>query len=115
MSTSGVRCVDDSEACIEARRRALKSLRADKSRNWVSQKPDASTYAAGVRLFAFRLEKSSLSCEELTTGVHEADAAPRVLKSAASKSLTPAQISRGMMLSAEIGRELANERARRCR
>lgn len=115
VTTAGVRCVDDSSACVEARRHALKAMRADTSRSWVQRKPDPSTYAAGVRLFAFRLEKASLTCEELTIGVQEADAAARVLKSANAKELTPAQISRGMMLSAEIGRELASERARRCR
>ncbi|MEM9027101.1 MAG: hypothetical protein AAGC70_01915 [Pseudomonadota bacterium] len=112
---SGLRCVDDSPTCVTARRRALLTLRRDSSRAWVRQSPDARTYAAGVRLFAFRLEKDKLNCDELTRGVQEADGAPRILNSADAKSLTPAQISRGMMLSAEIGRELANERRRRCR
>ncbi len=111
---AGLRCVDDSGACIAARRRALIALRADQSRDWVNKPFDARTYAAGVRLFAFRLEKASLTCPQLVAGVREADQAPALLRSAQSKSLTPAQISRGLMLSAEVGKELAKEHARRC-
>lgn len=115
LAGSGVRCVDDSAHCVNARQRTLRWMRRDTSRGWVRGRPDARTYAAGVRLFAFRLEKSKLTCAELATGVREAQLAPQFLNGASAKGLTPAQVSRGLMLSDEVRRELLKEQRRRCR
>lgn len=111
---AGLRCVDDSAHCIGQRQSALKSLVGDPQRGWIKERPDAAAHASGVRLFAFKTKKKELSCAELQAGRQEADAAPASLR-AASASLSPAQISRGVILAGEVSRELQNEWNRRCR
>ena len=112
---SGMGCVDDSSHCIEQRRTALHSIMNDKDRRWVREAPTPAAYASGVRLFAFKTRKTDLSCDELAVGRREAESAPAVLRGPGSTNLTPAQVSRGLMLGAEVSRELAAEMKRRCR
>jgi hypothetical protein len=109
-----LRCVDDSVACITQRQAALRGMLADPKRGWVREPADANAYATGVRLFAFRTKKRELSCAELTIGRKEAEAGPATLRGPTAKHLTPAQISRGAMLSTEVSRELLGEMRRRC-
>lgn len=111
----GTQCVDDSADCIGKRQSALKSMMADSSKTWIKEPADAKSYASGVRLFAYRGKRKELTCDELAAGKREADAAPGVLRGATASSLTPAQVSRGTMLAAEVSRELATEMTRRCR
>jgi hypothetical protein len=106
-------CVDDSAGCIAQRQATLKTMMADPKRSWVRQPAGPYAYAAGVRLFAFRGKKRELTCDELSWGRKEAEAAPAALKGATG--ITPAQASRGTMLAAEVSRELSKEFARRCR
>src|SRR5690554_4320207 len=101
---SGLGCVDDSRECIEQRRVALDAIMSDKSRAWVHEPPTPEAYASGVRLFAFKTRKRELSCGELAVGRREADNAPAVLRGPQASSLTPAQVSRGLMLGAEVSR-----------
>jgi len=109
-------CVDDSPSCVERRGAALKQMLADPKRGWVRESASAHSYAAGVRLFAFRSRKRDLSCDELAHGKREADAAPAVLNGPHSGGLSPAQKSRGTMLAAEVAKELGAEMRRRgCR
>ncbi len=109
-------CVDDSPPCVEQRGAALKKMLADPKRGWVREPASAHSYAAGVRLFAFRSRKRELSCEELAHGKREADAAPAALNGPHSGGLSPAQKSRGTMLAAEVSKELGAEMRRRgCR
>lgn len=109
-------CVDDSPACIERRSAALKEMMADKKRTWVREPASAHSYAAGVRLFAFKSRKRDLTCDELAHGKREADDAPAALSGPESGGLTPAQKSRGALLAAEVSKELAAEMRRRgCR
>ncbi len=112
---AGLGCVDDSKHCIEQRRNALHSYMNDKERRWVREAPTPAAYASGVRLFAFKSRKSELSCDELATGRREADNATAVLRGPGSSGLSPAQVSRGLMLGAEVSRELGAEMKRRCR
>lgn len=111
---AGLACVDDSPHCIGQRQAALKTLTADPKRSWINERPDAAAYASGVRLFAFKTMKKDLSCTDLEVGRREADQAPSVLR-ASGNVLTPAQISRGVILASEVGRELGKELRRRCR
>lgn len=111
----GMSCVDDSQACVAERGTALNALMADKQRGWVRQPAPAASYASGVRLFAFKQRKKEMSCDELAIGRKEADAAPGTLRGPQGQGLTPAQVSRGVMLAAEVGKELTNEAKRRCR
>lgn len=109
-------CVDDSKACIEQRGAALRAMMSDRKHSWVRERPTAHSYAAGVRLFAFRSRKRDLTCEELIIGKREADAAPTVLRGPGAGGLSPAQVSRGTLLAGEVSRELGKEiRRRSCR
>ncbi|MEZ5816720.1 MAG: hypothetical protein R3D44_06535 [Hyphomicrobiaceae bacterium] len=109
------RCVDDSPNCIKARQAELRVILSDRQHKWVHHPPTADSYAGGVRLFAFKTRKRELTCAELSVGHKEAEAGPAVLRGPAGKHLTPAQISRGAMLSSEVSRELQGELRRRCR
>ena len=87
---------------------------ADKSRAWVKQPAAPEAYASGVRLFALSKRRKELSCEELVMGKREADGAPSALRGSGGSRLTPAQVSRGVMLAGDVGRELAKEINKRC-
>jgi hypothetical protein len=113
-SKAGLSCVDDSSQCVEQRQATLKAMLEDKDRAWVKETATPHAHASGVRLFAFRSQKSQLTCEELARGRKEADAAPKSLKS--SQGLSPAQISRASMFAAEVSKELGAEmRKRHCK
>jgi hypothetical protein len=111
---AGLGCVDDSAACIASRQRTLRNFVDDQSRTWVKEPATPEAYASGVRLFAFKTKKKDLTCGELAHGRKEAEAADGALKSATS-TLTPAQISRGKILAAQVARELKSEMKRRCK
>ena len=87
----------------------------DKDRKWVREPASPQAYASGVRLFAFKSRKKDLSCDELAVGRREADAGPGVLRGSGGSGLSPAQVSRGVMLSSEVSKELSNEMQRRCK
>lgn len=111
---TGLGCVDDSPHCVAERGNALKGLMADKSKAWVRSPASPSAYASGVRLWAFKQKKRELTCDELAHARREADGAAPALRGA-NGQLTPAQISRGIMLAQDVGKELGNEFGRRCR
>ncbi len=111
---AGLSCVDDSIECVRRRKATLKALVNDPSKSWIKETPTAEAYASGVRLFAFKSKKKVLTCDELAIGKKEADGAPAAMAKAGGL-LTPAQVSRGRMLAAEVGRELASELRRRCK
>jgi hypothetical protein len=113
---AGLSCLDDSPQCVEQRQSTLKTMLADKEHRWVREPPTPEAHASGVRLFAFRSSKKELSCEELTHGRKEAEAASKTLKGPAGKGLSPAQVARASMFAAEVSRELAAEaKTRRCK
>jgi hypothetical protein len=62
-----------------------------------------------------QLPLSSRRLDCMFTGRNEADKAPGVLRGPSGANLTPAQISRGVMLAGEVSRELAAEMKRRCK
>lgn len=111
---SSGRCVDDSPACIQARQSELTGILADKEKRWIHRPATADSYAGGVRLFAYKKRKRELSCAELAVAHKEAESGPAVLRGPAGKHLTPAQVSRGAMLSTEVSRELQSEIRKRC-
>ena len=112
---ASLRCVDDSPACVSQRQHALKGMLSDPQRRWVREPADANAYATGVRLFAFKSRKRDLNCSELAIGRREAEVGPATLRGATGRHLTPAQVSRGVMLASEVSRELhAEMRRRRC-
>ena len=111
----GLRCVDDSNHCISQREKVFDSYMSDKSRSWLKQPVAPEAYASGVRLFALSRQRKNLSCDELSHGKREADGAPVALRGPGGASLTPAQVSRGVMLAADVGRELSREMDKRCK
>ncbi|MEL7047748.1 MAG: hypothetical protein AAFO75_02110 [Pseudomonadota bacterium] len=112
--TAGLSCIDDSAKCIGQRQKTLRYYMSSPDRSWIRQRPDAAAYASGVRLFAYKRQKSKLSCAELKAGLSEANRAPSALRAGAGR-LTPAQISRGKLLATEVSRDLKREIRRRCR
>ena len=111
---AGLGCVDDSPECINRRQATLRHMVNDSSKSWVHESPTPEAYASGVRLFAYKSKKKDLTCDELRRGTLEADTARTSLNSVGDR-LTPAQVSRGVMLAAEVGRELDREINRRCK
>ncbi len=112
---AGLNCVDDSSHCISQREKVFDSYMADKSRAWVKQPTSPDAYASGVRLFALTKRRKELSCDELAHGKREADAGPAALRGQAGGRLTPAQVSRGVMLASEVSRDLGREFDKRCK
>lgn len=112
---AGLKCVDDSNVCISQRKMVYDAYMADNSRAWLKQPAGPHEYASGVRLMALSKKRKELTCEELARGKAEADRGPSALSGGAYSGLTPPQVSRGVMLSREVSRELANEIARRCK
>ncbi len=111
---AGLGCVDDSAHCVSERGNSLKGLMADKSKGWIRQPATPAAYASGVRIWAFKQKKRELSCDELAYARREADGAAPALRGS-NGGLTPAQISRGIMLAQDVSKELGNEFGRRCR
>jgi hypothetical protein len=113
-SSAGLNCVDDSPRCVGERQAALRDMTSDTSKSWIQQPPTASAYASGVRLFAYKTKKAELTCAELQRGITEANAGPSILRGPAGAGLSPAQVSRGVILAGEVARELTREKSRRC-
>ena len=64
----------------------------------------------------FKQRKRKLDCRQLRVGYLEATSAPERLRSANSAALTPDLVSRGVILSDEVAKELRREmKRRRCR
>ena len=114
-SSAGLTCVDDTPDCIERRQKTLSYLVDTNDRAWIKAHAPAEAYASGVRLFALKKKKKELTCEELAYGRNEAEKAPGILRGPGGAKLTPAQVSRGVILASEVSRELAAEMKRRCK
>ncbi|HRD74647.1 MAG TPA: hypothetical protein PK264_01715, partial [Hyphomicrobiaceae bacterium] len=112
---TGSSCVDDSKRCVDERSLALKALMADKDKRWLREPSTPAAHASGVRLFAMQQRKRELTCEELALAKREADRAPAELRGPGGAGLAPGQVSRGVILAGEVGRELMGEMKRRCR
>jgi hypothetical protein len=115
ISRPGLGCIDDSPRCIAERQGVLKVYMADKNKAFVREQATPTAYASGVRLWAMKSRKRELTCDELNHGRREADAAAPTLRGPGGQGMTPAQISRGIMLAQEVSKELGNEHGKRCR
>ncbi len=111
---AGLSCVDDSPRCVRLRISTLNAYKADEQRRWIKQPVSSRAYATGVRMFAYRDAQARLSCAELAHGRREAAGAATALRKPGA-GLTPAQISRGLMLAGDVGDDLRREQRRRCR
>ena len=113
-SSAGLRCVDDTPRCVKLRIATLNGFKADSERRWVARPAGPKAYATGVRMFAYRDAMKKLSCSELQHGRREAAGARSSLRSPGA-GLSPAQISRALMLANDVGRDLKRESRRRCK
>jgi len=111
----GMACVDDSKRCMDERSAALRLIMADKDKRWLKEPAGPAAHASGVRLFAMKQKKREMTCEELALAKREADRAPAELRGPGAAGLAPGQISRGVILAGEVGKELTAEMRRRCR
>jgi hypothetical protein len=108
-------CIDDSPRCIAERGNVLKIYMADRNKAFLREPATPSAYAGGVRLWAMKSRKRELTCDELNHARREADAAAPTLRGPGGQGMSPAQISRGIMLAQDVSKELGNEHGRRCR
>ena len=91
----------------------LKTLVASSDRSWMRQPAPPAVLANGVRLFAYKALRPSLSCSELAAALSEVGGAKRTF-SAPVAGLEATQVERVRSLSTQVGSELQAERARRC-
>jgi hypothetical protein len=115
ISRPGLGCIDDSPRCLAERQGVLKIYMADKNKSFVREPATPTAYASGVRLWAIKSRKRELTCDELNHARREADAAAPTLRGPGGLGMTPAQISRGIMLAQDVSKELGNEHGKRCR
>jgi hypothetical protein len=115
ISRPGLGCIDDSPRCLAERQGVLKIYMADKTKSFVREPATPTAYASGVRLWAIKSRKRELTCDELNHARREADAAAPTLRGPGGQGMTPAQISRGIMLAQDVSKELGNEHGKRCR
>ena len=91
----------------------LKALVGNEKRDWIGQSVPAAEYATGVRLFAYRALRSTLTCKQLQLALNEIDVARRTIYNPIP-GITPAQVDRVRVLNAQVEDELRTERAQRC-
>jgi len=98
---------------VRLRIATLNAYKADDQRRWIKQPVTPKAYATGVRMFAYRDARARLSCAELMLGRREAAGVRASLRSPGT-GLSPAQISRGLLLAGDVGQDLQREHRRRC-
>lgn len=92
----------------------LKALIADPSRAWISQRPPATEYANGTRLFAYRALREKLTCPQISMALGEIDGAAAAFRSPV-QGVSVAQANHLLSLNSEVGQELRTELKARCR
>jgi hypothetical protein len=95
-------CPTPQECALE-----LKRLVSDPNRDWIGRPQSADAYANGTRLFAYRILRKKLTCEELHRGLADTETA--------SSSLKEPRYQRARPLAVEVLRELKAEHTKRCR
>ncbi|NJO32209.1 MAG: hypothetical protein HC869_02895 [Rhodospirillales bacterium] len=107
-------CDSADPACVQQRVAALRTLTGDRQHAWVAQAEPLRGYSNGTRLFAYRITRSKLSCDNLARGLGELRQV-RTAYAGAVPGLSPASLKRTRRLVVEVHGELAAERHRRCR
>jgi hypothetical protein len=100
----------NSNACLSQ----LKALVDDPTHKWIGQTLAPVEYASGVRLFAYRALRATLSCYELTLGLAEIEAADATF-SRPIPGVTPENAARVRLLNSQVDGELRAERSMRCK
>lgn len=107
--------VGDEAGCtgVETCTSVLKAMVAGTDRSWVQRPAPPKVIANGVRLFAYRALKPTLTCGELNAALSEVKRAAHTFAGPVV-GLEPEQTARVKQLSAEVADELSAERAQRC-
>jgi hypothetical protein len=113
LNTGAVECSSPSADCAEQRAARLRSLVADRTHAWVRQVEPLESYAAGTRLFAYRMAKTKLRCADLAHGVIELQTAHAAYGKPVS-GVPAAQAERTRSLIVKARSELNQETQRRC-
>jgi hypothetical protein len=87
----------------------LKKLVNNPNRDWIGQPQSPDAYANGTRLFAYRVLRKRLTCDELQRAVEDTKAASFSLF-----SLQEARYERARPLVAQVTKELSAEQTKRC-
>jgi hypothetical protein len=91
----------------------LKAMVAGADRSWVQRPAPPKVIANGVRLFAYRALKPTLTCGELSAALSEVSRASHTFANPVA-GLEPERAARVKQLSSEVADELRAERAQRC-
>ena len=113
-STGSVACDSSSRECLHNRAVRLRTLTSDASHAWVRQVEPVDGYAAGTRLFAYRIAKTKLRCADLAYGLVELQAAHAAYGKPVS-GVSTAQAKRTSSLIVQVRSELGHEMRRRCK
>jgi hypothetical protein len=100
---------ENTEGCVSN----LKTMLEDPQRAWIARPEPPAVFANGVRLFAYRALRTTLTCGELVLALREIDGASKTFTGSVA-GLKPEQVARVRVLCTEVGRELRTESAHRC-
>jgi hypothetical protein len=113
-SGAGVECEPSSPECVEKRTAKLRAMTRDKGHAWVAQPEPVAGYANGTRLFAYRMTRTKLGCDDLARALGELRTA-RAAYGEAVAGVAPAQAERTRSLIVKVRGELGFEMNRRCK
>ena len=111
-STGSEACDSSSAECLQKRAARLRTLTSDAAHAWVRQVEPVDGYAAGTRLFAYRIAKTKLRCADLAHGLVELQAAHAAYGKPVSGVPAP-QAKRTLSLIVKVRSELSHEMRRR--
>lgn len=109
-----VQCDSADLACMQQRVATLRAMTSDRQHAWVRQNEPPHGYANGTRLFAYRITRSKLSCDNLAHGLSELRQV-RASYTGGVVGVSPAELTRTKSLIVDVSGELASEWRRRCR
>ena len=91
----------------------LRKILASDKREWMQKRVSPSVYATGARPFAYRILRTSLTCQELVRALEEVVEADEVFD-APPVDISKEQAARISGLNAQVLKELRSESAARC-
>ena len=114
ISSTGSQCDSSSTECLQRRAARLRTLTSDDAHAWVRQVEPLEGYAAGTRLFAYRIAKTKLRCADLAHGLVELQAAQAAYAKPVP-GVSAVQAKRTSSLIGKVRSELGQEKRRRCK
>ena len=114
LSPGSEACDSASAECLHKRAARLRTLTSDAAHAWVREVEPPEGYAAGTRLFAYRIAKNTLRCADLAHGLVELQAAHAAYGKPVS-GVPMAQAKRTSSLIVQVRSELGHEMRRRCK